>query len=830
MPHRLRIRPLLLLGPVSLAVILAAAGAQAAEPPKPPPVPANLFANSDFETDADRDGLPDGWYRSDPQYWCGPREESDRWKELRELWVKKGAVPDRIPFRHPDTLEGGTYRWEAPGSRSGHAISIDETTDLKWGEWDTVVKGIKPNTSYVIMGRRRQSVPARRRPGPPGWLKIAAFGRMIPVRGTVHRDAWVPFAVAVNSGAFKGECRVGFIVAAAPTKVWIDRGAMFEGTPADIPRFRLGPKGAALDYSFHPAAYGSPDVQCPFFFDIAWSFRGGNGGPGLEVVVDLPDGLDLTWSERGMAITLEARDPERITIEGRPYVRRAFAISSAKEVGDFDSAGKRAIRLWLKADAALAGRTFEAYYHARWRGGRQPDQPLRVQVVRIGEVPRAKALFVAVAGPPAKLVNARASILVKDLARLGVDCLLLDASLDPEVTKAFEEAGIAPAVSFDLGRTVPEEGAARDRAGKVLAGHVCPTYRPEDALKTLFAEPARLVEGGTTTLVIDLRNGGATACFCPRCVAAFKAFVSEEKPTVEYVAPATFEADRKRHKELHALWREFHAVKLADLYWTLRKQLDGLRRKDGQPLANTSPPLRLLAWMRPPPAADEPEAGVVYTRLAGAFDIEIIEPHVLLAEPGGTSARVGAETGRLARLLPPGGRAGVAIDAGSSHDRNRVTPVIRHADVRDQVLEAVAAGAKAVVLRPFYAIDGMDLKQFAGAVALLRPFEDLIAEGEALDVVKPVGEAARVRCLGKKGRMLVLVANGTAPAAVVKLTLDLPKESIAKDLVLVDVEAGSVVSKIDPDTKEVTVPVGAGPRLFYLGPQRDMPKDAGETD
>ena len=94
-------------------------------------------------------------------------------------------------------------------------------------------------------------------------------------------------------------------------------------------------------------------------------------------------------------------------------------------------------------------------------------QPLRVQVVRIGEVPRAKALLVAVAGPPAKLVNARASILVKDLARLGVDCLLLDGRLDPEVTKAFEEAGIAPAVSFDIGRTVPEEGAATPNAGSL---------------------------------------------------------------------------------------------------------------------------------------------------------------------------------------------------------------------------------------------------------------------------------------------------------------------------------------------------------------------------
>jgi len=827
-PRTNALRAAVLLGALAL---LAPVYARGAEAPAPRPVPKNLIANPDFEVDADRDGIPDGWFRSEPQYWSGPLENSARWKELRELWVKKGAVPAVIPFRHPDTLEGGVYRWEAPGRRGGHAISIDETTEPKWGEWDTVVGGIKPNTNYVIMGWRKQSCPAAGKGAAP-WLKIAAFGRLIPVVGAIHREAWVPFAVAVNSGKFKGTCRIGLVVASAPTKVWIDKLAMFEGRLSDIPRFRVGPKGAAVEVPFHSEVYASPDVQCPFFLDAVWVFPAANGGPEFEVVIDLPDGLDLTWSGRGMTLKLEPRDPERISIEGRPYVRRAFTVASAKDVRTFDSAGRRSIRLWLKTNPDLKEGAYEAFYHARWRGGRQPDQPLSVKVIRVGKAPQPKNLLVAMAAPSAELVTARANILVKDLARMGVNCLLLDGGLEPKVAETFEKAGISPAAWFDLGAALPEQGVAKNLRGRPVAGRVCPSYRPKDALKTLFARPAKLVKGGTTTLFTDLRNSRRHVCFCPRCIEGFKAFVKERNPDLKVVLPATFEAEPAKHKELHAAWQEFHSVKLTELYWMLRKSLDEFRKAAGEPFANASNPIRLLAVVPPPgPPKEDAKAGIAadYVRMAGVFDAEIVRPTLLSANAWGSPGRVGDETAGLIKLLPPGGRAGALVDAGSCDGRNAMGPVLRHSDICSQVLEAVMSGAKAVVLQPFYAIDGMDIAEFTKAIDLLSPFGEILAEGEALDLLKaPEGNAA-VRCFGKKnGPTLVLVTDYSAsPAAAVKLALKRKAGAKYSHMVLFDIETGEVVSEVKPDAKDVTAPLnGSRSRLFYLGRKKELPAKA----
>jgi len=153
--------------------------------------------------------------------------------------------------------------------------------------------------------------------------------------------------------------------------------------------------------------------------------------------------------------------------------------------------------------------------------------------------------------------------------------------------------------------------------------------------------------------------------------------------------------------------------------------------------------------------------------------------------------------------------------------------VIRRPDVRDQVLEAVVAGAKAVILRPFYAVDGMDIQQFTAALGLLAPFEEIIAEGEPVKTILSVADGkASVRCFGKEGQMLVLVSDYSArPTAEVKLAVNFPAGGQRPQMVLVDVESARVVAqKITGATKGLTLPLqGSRARLFYLGPQSKLP-------
>jgi len=834
-----------------LAAFAVVGAAFAGEPPVKPPIPSDLIGNGDFETDAGRDGVPDGWIHSSPQHWSGPEPNTKAWKELRALWVESGAVPKHIPWRPPKTpVLGDIHRWESGGFRSAHAVSIDRTAGRGWGEWGTVVAGIKPNTNYVITGWRRQAAPVRRKEAQSPWLKIGVFGRMIPIRGTIDRDTWVPFVLPVHSGAFHGNCRIGLIVDRAPAKVWIDNVAMFEGTLDDMARFRLGRKAALLDYPVHTAAYASPDMLCPFFFDILWSFHDAEGDPGLEIVLELPKGLRVVTGQCSLGLRVTAQDgaaagKERpaVTVEGRPYERWVFRVASAKDRPEFDSRRRRPVRFWLAASDELSGGTFEASYRARWRGGAQAEQLLKIRIIRIKKAGQPKDLIAALGGLPGEMSPAWAERLARQLRTVGLNGAVFETAPSSDAVTRLAKAGISPAARFRLGEgKLPDPAVGKGADGRPVPGLVCPSYRPKDGMGALLARPAALVKGGTATLLVDLRCILAGACCCKRCADGFKAEFQEvmkpRKPEdrLVYVPPARLVAEPGRHPGQLKEWHKFRAKQLHEFCWYLRASLDKFRKAQKPPAPNAALPLRLLAIVPRPSVAGGPaDHGVlsIYTeKIADPFDFVIIEPNMYVVDSGGTPEWVGREVAALARQLPapPNGKAGAVITAGSYEDGAAIAPVVRHADIRDQVLEAVVAGAKAVVLRPFYAVDGMDLKQFSDAIRLLAPFEEIVIEGEPVHVVSIVEGGGRVRCLGKQGQVLALVTDYAAkrPAGPIKVKLGLtfPKGTPPVPMVLVDVESRETVAKrILPTTKQVQVTLNGGrTRLFYLGPSNKLPK------
>ncbi len=825
-------------GLAGICWLVAASSLPAATPPEKPPIPINLIVNSDFEIDTDRNGVPDGWFHSEPQYWCGPAKESERWRALHSLWLARGTAPDNIPFQPPGTLEGGAYKWETPGYRSHHAISIDETAEQKWGEWNTVIEGIKPNTNYVLLGWRKQTGPITRAPGGSPWMKIAVFGQMIPVRGTIDENTWIPFVIPVNSGTFQGKCGLGIILEKTPAKVWVDRLEMFEGTLADLPRYRFGHRGAELSYPFHDIAYASPNLACPLFFDLSWSFHSREPNASLEVLIDLPEGIDLTGGACDMGLKLGPPKPaERISIGGRPYVRRAFPILSADTQREFDSGGRRPLRLWLETppNALFPGDTAQAFYCAKWNGGGQAWQPLAIEIIRIPPVAKwPQDFIVGIDGASTELAASRLKKLVgerpreNDLPATGVNCLVLEASAEPGVAEPIEKAGISLAAWFRLdGSGLPPEALARDAAGKPLPGQYCPSYRPEDGIKTLFSTPAALIRNGTTTLLIDLREDRERACFCPRCLQAFETFIKKEHPGLQYVPPTEFMAKQGEFKDLRNAWDDFRCGQLAGFYRTLREELAKSRQGESEPIRNAGAPIRLLALVPPPSSGIETAkrtAMVDYGRMGAVFDSVIIEPDPYLAEAGGTPAWVGDEVAQLVRLLGHGGRAGTIISAGAAENRNAQTPVVRHSDIRDQVFEAAIAGAKAIILRPFYALDGKHLQQFSEALRLLAPFAEILAEGEPSSAVRVAEDGkASVRCLRKGAHALVLVADySLRPAAEVKVELELGES--AENSVWVDVETATVIAQVDPDAKTSALPLGKSrARLFCFGPRATLP-------
>jgi hypothetical protein len=808
------------------AALLSGARAIAAEPPAAPPVPQNLLTNPDFEIDADRDGVPDGWHHSEPEFWPGPAKDSPLWKRLQQMWVEKGSVPPHIPFRPPTVLEGGTYHWEADGWRSSHAIAIDETADRKWGEWNTVVRGIKPNTDYVILGVRRQTCPADPGDAPP-WLHVGVFGRMIPVRGTAHRDAWIPFVLAVNSGSFKGDCRLGFILQQAHCKLWLDGLAMFEGEPGDLPRFLCGNKGARLDYPVHDTAYASPDAECPFFFDLMWSFQNGNGDRALEIVVDVPRGLELGAGPCGMGLRLEPAEPQPITVEGRPYTRLTFAVHAEKADKLFDSAGRRPVRLWLKTERVV-GR-FEMFYRCRWRGGEQAVQPLGVDVIRIPRARPHRHLLTGIGDVPAELAASRAETLAKELPAMGVGAVALNSGLDAKSGAVLDKAGLAQAGWFTLGGpAVPENLTAADPAGKPIPGTVCPVGLSDATIRQVFPSAVELAMGGSSILMTDLRQARHAPCFRPRTVAAFREHLKQNHADVAFVEPKTFTAAPDKHAPLVAAWRTFHLRQYASLYRALRQELAKARADAKPPVRNGKAPLQLVAVVPAPGGGTEAERkdrADAYKALADVFDVLLVEPAEGIRAGRCTPAETGETVERLVKPLPPGGKAGVILSAGSSEDRSAPAPVIRHADIFEQTLEALAGGAKAVLLRPFNAVDGKDLQQYAAALALVEPFWPHIRAGRPAATLAVDQKPGRVVALEHRGRVLALVSDYAArPAAEVVVALKFPKGAKRVPLALYDVATRRLVAKVPADAASVAVPLaGRRSALFYLAPAKARP-------
>jgi len=794
-------------------VLRAAEAPVPPEPPPPPRVPGNLITNPGFETDADRDGVPDGWYRSDPEHWAGPAEKGDRWHELHALWVKRGAVPSRIPFRPPDTLEGGRYSYQSPGRRSGRAVAIDETEDRRWGEWDTVVAGIRPNTDYVLLGWRRQSTPSGRAGAAP-WLHVALFGKLIPIKGVIQRDTWVRFAVPVNSAAFEGPCRVGFVVDGAPTKVWLDDVALYEGTLEDMARFRAGLRGAVLEYPSPGTAYASPGLECPFFFELLWSFHAANGEPGLEVVFDLPEGIGLTSGECGTGLRLGPPTAKGMGVEGRPYVRRVFPVLSAEERKEFDSAGRRSVRLWLKASPRLAGDVHSAFYHVRWKGGRQPDQPLRVRVLRVDKAEQPEQLLAAVSGLSPEQARSRANILARDLPALGVNMAILTGGLSPEEAAAFREAGIRPAGWFGLVGGIEGGGA------------ICPSAWPEEGVGAVAPEAVALLDAGATTLAVDLRTGLDWRCDCALCEQGFGAWLKEQKPDIEFAPPAELSATAEGHEALRAAWQEFRSATAAGFCRNLRRGLEEHRATAEPRLPNAEHPLRLHAVVPAPDGAD-PNGGLLdYVALAGVFDMLLVDPQVYEADAGGTPNWTGDGVAAVVRQVPEWTRVGAVVTPGRGRSRSSSAPSADRCHVHRQVLQAVAAGAKAVVLHPLHATDGLDLQQFSAALAVLRPFDELIAEARPTDAVSAAnGGTSSVRALGAGGKALVLVSRSVDEKdGAVTLAVKVPEGEDPGDRVLVDVHRRRVVAEVPADSESVAVDVPpGGARLFYLGPAAELP-------
>ena len=152
-----------------------------------------------MEIDEDNNGVPDGWYYSNPDFWARNTEGK--------------------PF-NSFSLNGGKYTWEEGAIDGKKCIAVDCRQEKKWGEWDTIAHDIRPHTDYILSFLTKRT---------GGYPQVLAFGKYKctlfkneDTQNAYQPEGWIRFYVRINSGKYSGNCRLGLLTEDSSEKNWYD--------------------------------------------------------------------------------------------------------------------------------------------------------------------------------------------------------------------------------------------------------------------------------------------------------------------------------------------------------------------------------------------------------------------------------------------------------------------------------------------------------------------------------------------------------------------------------------------------------------------------------
>lgn len=756
-------------------------------------------------------------------------EENDKgWHHGEQEYIPKDSAGKPVADMND---HGGMYARENIGSESFHSMAMSAPAG-KWAGLDTMLTGIKSNTTYVLTFCYR--MPRR------GSFSLCLFGRRIFLKDmwTENPGRWIRFTKAFNSGSVAGDVPMGFHIYPQDksTKVWIDEVEMYEGFSP------IGYEQARLHHYYYNHTWVSPDVALPMLFQMEMIFSDANVPETLDYVLELPEEVipagnfaSLSrWSQTGplkdftkTPVEVDGKKLIRYTITlpfatANPRFRRYFTRVPRRDVwssgGLGNYSGGHSCVVFLGTDKTQG--EFTGYYYARWSAsaGRPAcEQPKRKFLMKVTRVPKVEPFkrFKAIVGLGFRYINACPRF-AEDLARMGFNGIGITGR-EGIISKAEKEKlrklGIhyfwwwwnspaffgtdpaAGAVGLDGRREDPKTGRAER----------CLSFRGPDITKAMNKAKQAIKDCHVNIITYD--DAKPCTCYCDQCIALFKEFMKQYselpfKDPREFMGPGA-NPDPRYVK----LWEEFPLWHYGMAAKDVREELQTYCRENDRDVIQ-------LASSSFPPSSSEPL--FAFDGCRKGFDFVTGQYYLNWghAWTKGSPRRMAEGPPRLYGMM---GEYTVPIVPNLGPGIGYENPFLA-LDPPETMKYQLLETAMAIPMAGYnmYAggdIDAGDFKYMAEFNEMIRSYEELIIDGKVISGATCKGPDSGVRVKELKGKRLVLVSDystyGDEPTEV-EVTLP-----FAGPLALKDVQTGKVAARLKAGEKTFKITLkGERARLF----------------
>ena len=735
-------------------------------------------------------------------------EGIERWETIKAEYIPKDIEGKTIARM---SEHGGKYKWENQGVESFHSISMEVDTPGKWAGVFTMLKNIKPNTTYVLTFAYRMSQPSS--------FFLSIFGKRIGIAKTFSENPehWVRFTKAFSSGSCQGDLPIGFYVKAQdkPIKVWIDEVEMYEGFSP------IGYDLARLHLYYYNHTYVSPDIALPTRFQMETLFSDENVPKEFSYVFELPEEITWEgfwcrwsfWSGLKEAMAEGKLSKESIEIDGQRLVRYCFTLP-LKKGSQFQKyfvpvsrrehwhgySGCKTFTLFLGTKKRQG--EFYGYYYARWPGGEQPKRKFLLKVVRVDRIKPFKRF-------QANLSVCKGDVVYgpqfsEEMLSSGIGGFRLHRE-DTDIIKIAQDTGIKrfsfffnmPCFNVDA---ICQEALGTGPDGKRISkpsrniGY-CLSYRGkywEEAIAALKSD----IDHGFTDFILD--DAPVCICYCEKCRDTFKTFLSRYTE-LPYKDPRSFV--RAGDAVYTALWKDFslwqYGMKAKALGDELRAYANEKYPGRRIILASSSCPVQLSSIVYPF-AAEGIKDGLEYYTGQWYINWAFEGSPIIMAN------RIAAEYKAMGEYAPPIiPNFGPGLDY--CHPFNSLDP---HAVMKYQMLEtAFAIPMAGYHMYAAEDVDGGDLKYMAEFNKIVSEHEDIIIDGKPVSGVKCSGSSrSSARLKELKGKYLLLVSDYSTYKEIpttVKVTLPFAPKAKLKD-----VETGEIACRLKGNSKTFQITLG----------------------
>lgn len=586
------------------------------------------------------------------------------------------------------------------------------------------------------------------------------------------------------------------------------------------------PPNSAAAFPMYPVLSVVKGFPSQMNFRIIQTFKDPASVEKTEFVVDLPKDVSLRSSglhARHNVFPWVREETSPLGGEYRRYVIGVRRLKYTTMLPCFLAEGK-------------PGPRPPAHYHLRWKGGKQAERQLPMEVYPNPHVSPPKRFMIGEYirfydyGELAKDSSKRRNDarygsmaddenideIAADYKGFGVNTVILtnlwdrsekDSPTAKKVIDAFRKQGIKVLMGvFSFNHFISKRGWPDDALVELADGtrqeDMCPSYRGEayqDCVRT-YTNAARHGLCGVDNDFEDYNNNWNDICFCPRCVERFKEWLEKNEPDLVYADPRECAKKPRQHKRLLEAWRAFKDGLVAethdDLYRSFQKNMRETGMKEDPILIITqscmncdwntisrhenffvSPMLYAYLSTYKEPAVASAGRRFLYYRKKENLDRR---KYIITICPGGSS------TGEV---------------------------IVPDKAMMYQVLEAVGAGAVGVKVWKNSNMNGGMYYWLSQAACAIEPVDDIICDGTFEERRCANSQARASAFIHKKGTVLFV-----SEYSMGKVRVKVPIRMVDEERELVDLRGMKKILDVKPGQASVEIEMDDDrAMLLFLG-------------